>query len=124
KNDSLRLFFHKDSDKDEVTWSNGSSLLDFKGNVRKDKFVDVEVIDLLEFLDERNFEFIDIIKIDIEGAEVELLNKIIDSSFYKKVGHIFVETHDHKIPELVESTNSIRSKIAEKGITNISLDWI
>ena len=43
---------------------------------------------------------------------------------YKKIGKIFVETHDKKIHELREKTNYIKRLIKTKNIKNISLDWI
>ncbi len=67
---------------------------------------------------------ISILKIDIEGAECELLEKIINTKLYKKIKHIYVETHDHKIPELKSKTDTIRKLIKQNGIKNINLDWI
>ena len=64
-----------------------------------------------------------LIKIDIEGAEINLIERIIDSGSYKNIGQIFVETHEHKIPELVEPTNTLRARIKKEEITNINLNW-
>ena len=38
RNDRVKLYFHELSDSDELYWSTGSSMLDFKGNILKDKF--------------------------------------------------------------------------------------
>ncbi len=124
KNTTLKLYLHENSDEDEVYWSQGSSLLSFKGNVLESKFVEVEVIDLFEFIKNSEYDFIDTIKIDIEGAEVEVLERLIEEKLYTKFGEIFVETHDHKIPELKESTDKIRNRVTNLRIKNIDLDWV
>jgi FkbM family methyltransferase len=123
KKTKMRLYLHENSDQDEVMWSTGSSILDYKGNILKNKFVDIEVIDLVEFIKSLNKK-IYILKIDIEGAECELLEKIIKTRIYKKIKKIFVETHDHKIPELKDRTDAIRDLIKKLKIKNINLDWI
>ena len=123
KNTTMKLYLHEHSNEDEVYWSTGSSILEYKGNVLKDKFVEIEIIDLVDFI--KNLaKKIDILKIDIEGAECELLEKIISTKIYKNIKHIFVETHDHKIPELKEKTDAIRKLIKYKKIKNINLNWI
>lgn len=120
---TMKLFLHEWSDQDEVKWSTGSSLLSFKKNVREDKSVDVEIIDLVAFIRDLN-QPVGVLKIDIEGAEVELLERIIADETYRVIRWILVETHDHKIPELKDGTDLVRREIERRRITNIRLDWI
>ena len=122
KNDVMKLYLHEHSDEDEVHWSTGSSLLDFKDNVRSDKYVEVKIIDLCEFIESLNHR-IKILKMDVEGAECGILRKIISSGVLDKIDHVFVETHDHKIPEIKAETTAIRELIEQRGIENINLDW-
>jgi len=117
------LFFHQNSSQDEIYWSTGSSLLDFKGNVDKNKSQLVEIIDLNKFIIQLNSK-IDLLKIDVEGVEIEILNKLIDTGVIHKIKYVFVETHEKKIPELLESTNKLRERIKKEKITHINLDWI
>lgn len=123
KEDNLRLYFHKENKKNPIEYSQGSSLLDYKGNVDKDNFVDVEVIDLGSFINSLP-KSVKIIKIDIEGAEVDLLNNLINRKIIQNIPYVFVETHDNKIPELKEGMNKIRKIISENNLKNIRLDWI
>jgi FkbM family methyltransferase len=118
----VKLFLHEHSEQDQVKWSTGSSLLSYKGNVQKDNFHIVEAVDFIEFINSLGKKVM-LIKIDIEGAEINLIERIIDSGSYKNIGQIFVETHEHKIPELVEPTNTLRARIKKRGITNINLNW-
>lgn len=123
KEDNLRLYFHKENKNNPIEYSQGSSLLDYKGNVDKDNFVDVEVIDLGGFIDSLS-KPVKIIKIDIEGAEVDLLNNLLNRNIIQNIPYVFVETHDNKIPELREEMNKIRKIISENNLNNIRLDWI
>lgn len=123
RNEKIRLYFHENSSEDEVKWSTGSSILDFKKNVLTEKFKEIEVIDLIGFIKGLS-KNITVLKIDVEGAEVEILQKIIVEELYLNIGNILVETHDHKIPEIKKGTDLIRKMIDDRKIRNISLDWI
>lgn len=123
RNDILRLYLHENCEEDQIKWSTGSSFLEFKSNVIKDKFIEVEVIDLIQFIEAIESD-IKLIKMDVEGVECRILNKLIDSSIIKRIGLILVETHDKKIPELKEETEKLRRRIIEDRLTNINLDWI
>ena len=119
---TARLYFHEHSGQDEVQWSTGSSLLDFKGNVLKDKFVDVDTVDLAAFITSLGAR-VKVLKIDVEGVEVPIVRALIDTGAIDQVDHVFVETHEHKIPELRADTDALRALIRERGITHINLDW-
>ncbi len=54
---------------------------------------DIESITLDEILEKNNWETIDLLKIDIEGAEKELFEKNYEN-WIKKTKIIFIETHD------------------------------
>ena len=93
-----------------------------KYQTSEDKFLEVESVDLAEFIDSLNQD-VHILKLDVEGAEFDILLKLIHTGVYTKVRHIFVETHEDKIPELREKSDETRRLIADNGITNIDLDW-
>ena len=119
---NLRLFLHERSDEDEVHWSTGSSLLSQKPNVRPDKFVEVEVIDLCDFI--RSLpDPVKVLKMDVEGSEVAILEKLIDTGLVHGIAHVFVETHEAKIPELRVSTSALRERIRHLRLHHINLDW-
>lgn len=93
----------------------GSSAVNLEGTTifgdRIDAKVDakcsVEVIDLIEFvqaLDRR----VKILKIDIEGAEFEIIEKLLDTGIYRKIDYIFCETHPHFFSERSRSPSVTR----------------
>lgn len=119
----ISLYLHQNSEQNEVLWSNGSSLLADKPNVSPERSVEVEVVDLAEFL--RSLpKPAKLLKIDIEGAEVEVLNHLIGEGCLERAEIIFVETHDAKIPSLAGPTAALRRRLQETKHPRIHLDWV
>lgn len=119
----MPLYLHENSAGDEVYWSNGSSLLSSKGNVSPDRSVDVETVDLANFIQKAGGR-IRILKMDIEGAEFSVLQRLMATGTLDLCDHIFVETHDHKIPELAEAGARIRRELLDRKATHVHLDWV
>jgi FkbM family methyltransferase len=122
RNGTMKLYSHRLSDQDELQWSTGSSMLDYKGNVLKDKYHEIPVIDLCEFITSLHAR-IRLIKMDVEGVEGPILKKLINTGLINNIDHLFVETHDHKIPELKPETDEIRRIIKKRGVSNVNLNW-
>tara|TARA_B100001250_G_scaffold327206_1_gene291356 strand:- start:462 stop:1097 length:636 start_codon:yes stop_codon:yes gene_type:complete len=123
KNGQEKLFFHENSNDDELFWSTGSSLIESKKNVLNEKFCMVETINFSEFIKALN-QSIKIVKMDIEGAEIDIINKLLDDGSYKLIDKLFVETHENKIPCLLNPTINLKKRIKKMGIQNIHLNWI
>ena len=123
KSGTMKLYLHKNADTDQVKWSQGSSLLSEKNNVDENSSVTVESINLCDYITDMH-KRIKLIKIDIEGAEVDILLEIIRNDIYKLVDNILVETHERKIPSLEPAMREIRKLLIENNITNIQLDAV
>ena len=66
-----------------------------------------------------------LLKMDIEGAEVSVLNHLIDTGAIDRVKMAIVETHERLAPELAEATPRLRQRIKERDLRDrIRLDWI
>jgi len=61
---------------------------------------------------------------DIEGAEIEVIQHIIKQETYKKVDLVLVETHENKIPGHDEKVKRLKQLLTSKNIQNIKLNWI
>lgn len=120
---TTRLYFHKEAAGNEEFWSFASSIFSSKGNVDPGHWSEVELVDLALFIEDLA-KPVALLKIDIEGAECELLERFIDRELYRRVGMTLVETHDRKIPGLRGKTDRIRKAIRGKGISNIRLSWL
>jgi len=123
KNTTSTLYFHKEASDNQEFWSFASSIFSAKGNVDPNHFVEVELVDLTEFIENLD-QPVDLLKIDIEGAECEVLEKFLQKNLHEKVKLTLVETHDTKIPGLKEKTDAIRQIIKERKISNVNLSWL
>lgn len=122
KNTSMPLYLHRQAGEDQIKWSVGSSLLPTKGNVSPDDFVEAELIDLAEFINSFNKK-IKLIKMDIEGAEIPVIEKLIDTGTIKKIKWLVAEAHDQRIPELKDAMEKLKAKIKKNKIKNINFNW-
>jgi len=120
---SLRLYLHENSSEDEVYWSNGSSLLADKPNVSNERFVEARTIDLAAFIKALP-DRVRLLKMDIEGAEVEVLRRLIETGSLDKVEFLFVETHEKKMPWLEPATNKLKSELAAHPTCRARFDWV
>ena len=123
KNTTMKLYKFEHQDYDDLFFSQGASMYTTNEEINKNDYVEVEVIDICEFIKNLN-KPIDILKIDIEGAEYDVLDKLIDMELYKNIKHILVEDHCETIPEIREKAETVKNKIKEKNISNIRLDWV
>ncbi|MCR9156921.1 MAG: FkbM family methyltransferase [Rhodobacteraceae bacterium] len=109
-------------DADRVEQSQSSSLMAQKRNIDTDSAVDVQVIDFPAFLAGLEGE-IAVIKMDIEGAEVPLLEALFDHPVKNRIGHLFVETHESRIPDLLARTDALRDRAAQMTQPRVNMDW-
>lgn len=76
-----------------------------------------------EFIKENNIQYIDLMKINIEGAEYELLNDLLESSLINNVGNILVQFHTHvKNPE--KAVKAMREKLSKTHHPTFQFDFI
>jgi FkbM family methyltransferase len=119
-----RLYLHVDALGDPVGASIGSSLLAFKGNIDPERFVEVETIDLAQFV----FGFdrrVRLIKIDVEGVECPLVHHLLDTGAIEQVDTVLVEVHDRHIPELRAENQRLRERLERDGFADrVLTDWV
>jgi hypothetical protein len=93
--------------------------MESKPNVGRE-FIVSQVINFKEFIE--SFPRIQILKIDIEGYEVELIPHLINLRALNNVKHIFVETHEKKWPELRKKTFEMK-QLASRSSYNEKIRW-
>lgn len=118
----VRLYLHKYAATDPVHFSSGSSLVESKRNVRKDRFTVVAGIGLADFLKSLDRR-VRLLKMDIEGAEVDVLNQLLDEGLHARIDKAFVEVHDRQIRSLAEPTRRLRERLSSLQAEHFRLDW-
>jgi FkbM family methyltransferase len=119
---TARLYLHVDATEDPVKWSVGSSLLGAKPNVDEHSWVDVETIDLDEFVMALGRP-VKLLKLDVEGSEIEILDRLISSGRLDEIDHVLVEMHDTRIPGLEQAGADLRKRLAAPRFAHVQLDW-
>lgn len=112
---------HQRPDTQDVRMTEWSSLFEVPEHANGPA-VEVEVIDLVQFLKGLE-EPITVIKMDIEGAEAECIESMLDDGIYRSVGHLLVETHERLSQDLANRITELRNRISREGINNIDLGW-
>ena len=122
KNERQKLYRYRKFDESNPYSTQGSSLLNYRSGKNK-PFIEIKVIDFIEYLKQQT-DSISLLKMDIEGIEIDILNKIIDENFHKKIKFIFVETHERFSHSLGVETAKLKLRIKKLKIRNINLDWV
>lgn len=91
----------------------GSSLM-----YQKKKFQIVNEIDINEFIKEKKIKNIDLIKINIEGGEYALLNRMIECNILDKIKTILVQFHKKTEEDVYE-----RKKIIKNILKTHNIKW-
>ncbi len=100
-NGSIEIFIDKDQ------------LATFYENNPLDKIV-CEGITIEKFINDYNIPKIDLLKVDIEGAEIEIFENL-SSEVLRKINQITIEFHDFLWPELKPRVENIKKKIKSNG---------
>ena len=110
-------------EEDPVLHSESSSLIASKSNVTEEGAIEIRQIDFIDYLEHLNDD-IGVIKIDIEGAEVDLLEALLDRpDIMKRIDYIFVETHETRIPGHELRVKSLQDRVQEMRQPRINLHW-
>ena len=120
---SIQIYRHPDFESDPENLSQSSSTLSDKANVDTSKPIEVPQIDFIRFVRELPSR-IAVLKIDIEGAEVDILERLFDEpETLRRIDFIFVEVHDDKIPSLTTRTDAIFARADQIERPRIDLNW-
>lgn len=66
---------------------------------------------------------VDLMKVDIEGAEVPMLETLLSSPLAQSISIMLVETHEHALPELVDRTYALRKRVNTLSSPQIDMNW-
>lgn len=118
----VKLYLHKYAGDDPVHFSTGSSLVESKRNVRKNRYEMVDGIPFADFVEQLDGR-VRLLKMDIEGAEVGIINQLLDRGLHERIDQAFIEVHDRQIKALAEPTEKLRQRLKALGVEHFRLDW-
>lgn len=82
----------------------------------------VPCVDFLRFLETLDRD-VAIVKMDIEGAEVAVLERLRDAPVSARIGAIYVETHYNLYPEQLPAIARLRRAFAARARPRVDFDW-
>jgi FkbM family methyltransferase len=118
-----RLYLHVNAKSDQIYWSTGSSLFAEKPNADPSSWVAIETIDLDGFIAELAGR-VSLLKLDVEGVEIEIMERMLETGRLLEIRHVLVEMHDGRIPSLSERGRALRSRLADRRFRHVQLDWV
>ncbi len=106
--------------------STGSSVLKDNAVADADNAVEVEAIDFVSFLEDQIAQSgrVAFLKMDIEGAEIDLLGALVKTDLLTKVGLTVVETHRWLFPNASERYDALHQVANSRPDMNLYLGWI
>ena len=83
----------------------------------------IQCKDVKEFIEENNIGVIDLLKVNIEGAEYDLLERIIELNLLPKIKNLQIQFHRF-IPDCAARRKAIQDKLSETHECNWNYEWI
>lgn len=119
----VKLYFRADRSENPLVSTQGSSVEAGKANIDQGNFIEVDAIDLSDFVLGLP-KPVSILKMDVEGAEVAIISSLLETGALQKIERVYVETHERKIPSMVEPLADLKKRLTARGITHVDLNWI
>lgn len=117
----MTLYRHKEFGKDQ-NYAQSSTLVAEKRNVDQAMAVTVPVVDVAAFMQTIKGR-VRVMKIDVEGAEVAILNRLVDTGDLARIDHVLVETHEDIVPGLGLELDELKKRLAEKSYRQVDFSW-
>lgn len=110
---------------------NKKVLIDLKGdatslyyvNEQEDQNIEISLIDIVHFFNENSFQKVDLLKLNIEGSEYDILERLLDSGWINNIEHIQVQFHDF-VEGAEERRSKIRERLSHTHIEKYNFDFI
>ncbi|WP_232831616.1 FkbM family methyltransferase [Pseudogemmobacter bohemicus] len=120
---TVRLMRAGNFDANPVGASVKNTILDGGRGIDAGNSVEVPLIDFPAFLREKGQ--ISFLKLDIEGAELDILETMERDGLFGSVKSLVAETHERKFPDLRPRFRDLRRRVAgQYPPTHVNLDWI
>jgi FkbM family methyltransferase len=120
---AVRMYRHASYDDDPESKSTSTTMFAEKRNIDESNSFRTQQIDLLAFIRALPSN-VELLKLDIEGQEVPILEALLkDKTLMDKIGLIFAETHENRIPSLRYRTETLRDLADTSWRGRVNLDW-
>lgn len=121
---TVQLWRHAEFHSDPAKYSIGSSLISHKFNIANDdQMIEVRSIDFIAYLTDLDKD-IGVIKMDIEGAEVDVLEALLDTpEILSRIDYVFAETHENRIRDQTTRVKCLVERCSYMTKPYFNLNW-
>lgn len=120
---TVLLYRHARFDENPALNSQSSSVISGNSSLCEEGAIEIQQVDFIRHLENLN-EDIGLLKMDVEGAEVDLLEALFDRpDILNRIDHIFAETHERLIPGHEPRVNRLRERAKLIRQPYINLYW-
>ena len=75
------------------------------------EMIDIQLCDIADFLEKKKIEKIDLMKINIEGGEYDLLERLLEIDFVRNISNLQIQFHE------LDDQSEIRMKKIQEGLS-------
>lgn len=104
-----------------VNLDNSSKIVNVESKNNKE-FIDI--VSVMDFLRVNNIDHVDLVKINIEGAEYDLLESIIDNHQVTLFKNIQIQFHDFLFPNAKERMDKIKSQLSKTHTLTYEYEFV
>lgn len=124
--DELALYRIDGFDENSVKQTVSSTLVTTAGKNYIDSGIKVEVVCLADFITKllKKHKKVSVLKMDIEGLEVDVMNSLIEKNLMDHINISLVERHARKRPGAGSDFERFRTLAVENPHWNLNLDWV
>lgn len=84
---------------------------------------EVQVFSIIEVMKNRIFDFVDLIKMNIEGDEYEVLDALIEADMISRFGNLQIQFH-RDVPGYIDKRNKIVDHLAQTHKRTYNYDFV
>ena len=120
---TVLLYRHARFEENPAWNSQSSSVVSGMRNISEEGAIEIQQVDFVRYLENLD-EDIGLLKMDIEGAEVDILEALFDRpDILNRIAHIFAETHERLILAHEPRVNALRERAKLIKRPYINLYW-
>jgi len=90
---------------------------------QSDRQVEGKLYDVVKFMDENEIGSVDLIKLNVEGAEYEILERLIESGYIGRFKHIQIQFHNF-VPNAASRRTIIQEKLNATHAQTYNYDFV
>ncbi len=91
--------------------------------ISDEKIVEAQILDASKFMDQYDFQNVDLCKMNIEGGEFDLLDRWIETGQIKKIKDLQIQFHNYG-EWSIQLRDKLREKLKETHYPTYSYAWI